>query len=75
MWLIDDTKDADTDEHKAVTQKKPKPTLTPKMERWEKAVHAVASGESNIEQVRELVNISDKHAEQLVAEAMEFANG
>lgn len=54
--------------------KKSKPTLTPKSPRWEKAVHAVASGESNIEQVRELVNISEKHAEQLVAEALEFKN-
>ncbi len=76
MWLIDDTKDADTDEHQQVKQQKPqKEKLTPDMPRWEKAVHAVASGESNIEQVKKVVDISDKHAEQLVAEAMEFANG
>ncbi len=51
-----------------------KDTLTPKSPRWEKAVHAVASGESDIEQVKKLVNISDKDAEKLVAEALEFKN-
>jgi hypothetical protein len=75
MWLIDDTKDADTDEHKAVTtQKEEKPILTPKSERWVGAVHAIAKGETDINQVKKIVTISDKDAERLVAEAMEVAN-
>ena len=74
LWLIDDTKDADTDEHKAVTQKKPKPTLTPDSPRWEKAVHSFAKGETDMVGVRQLVNISKEDEKKLIAEAKHFAN-
>ena len=54
--------------------KKEKPILTPKSERWVGAVHAIAKGETDINQVKKIVTISDKDAERLVAEAMEVAN-
>jgi hypothetical protein len=54
--------------------KKEKPILTPKSERWVGAVHAIAKGETDINQVKKIVTISDKDAERLVTEAMEVAN-
>ncbi|MDR9419477.1 ERF family protein [Gracilimonas sp.] len=75
MWLIDDTKDADTDEHeKQKTKKKSKPVLNDESEKWEKAVHSVAKGESNIEAIQKHYTLSEKDKEKLVAEAMEFSN-
>jgi len=52
-----------------------KPVLNPESGRWVKAVHAIASGETDINQVKKIVTISNKDAERLVAEAMEIANG
>ena len=70
MWLIDDTKDADTDEHKQVTQAKP--VLKEGSERWNKAAHAIAGGKTDIEQVKKIVQISNEQAEKLLAEAMQI---
>jgi len=71
MWLIDDTKDADTDEHQQQKEKK-KPVLNSKSEKWEKAVHSFAKGESDLSAIRKHYTLSNKDAEKLIAEATEF---
>ena len=73
MWLIDDTKDADTDEHQHQKERK-NPVLNSKSEKWEKAVHSFAKGESNLSGIRKHYTLSDKDAEKLIAEAKEFKN-
>ena len=73
MWLIDDTKDADTDEHQQQKERK-KPVLNSKSEKWEKAVHSFAKGESDLSGIRKYYTLSDKDAEKMIAEAKEFKN-
>lgn len=70
MWLIDDTKDADTDEHHVQTEKT-KPVVNPDNERWNKAVHAIASGKYDIAYIKENYKINKKDAERLIAEALQ----
>ena len=74
MWLIDDTKDADTDEHQQQKQGKKKPVLNSKNKRWEPAVHSLAKGEVTIEKIRKNFNLSDEDANKMEAEAKEFKN-
>ena len=73
MWLIDDTKDADTDEHQQQKERK-KPTLNSESEKWEKAVHSFAKGEADLTAIRKHYTLSDKDAEKLIAEATEFGH-
>ena len=73
MWLIDDTKDADTDEHQQQKERK-KPTLNSDSEKWEKAVHSFAKGEADLTAIRKHYTLSDKDAEKLIAEATEFGH-
>lgn len=76
LWLIDDTKDADTNEHRRQKEKaKPKnPTLKPDTERWNKAVHHLAGGKVDIDYVKNNYDITDKHLEQLTAESLQVSN-
>lgn len=73
LWLIDDTKDADTDEHQQEADNRPKqkPKVNPDNKRWVKAVHAVASGKSDIDFIKKNYDITDEDAERLVAESLE----
>ena len=73
MWLIDDTKDADTDEHQKQKERK-KPVMNSKNERWEPAVHSLAKGEVTIDKIKKKFTLSDKDAEKMIAEAKEFKN-
>ena len=73
MWLIDDTKDADTDEHQQQKERK-KPVMNSKNERWEPAVHSLAKGEVTIDKIKKKFTLSDKDAEKMIAEAKEFKN-
>ena len=73
MWLIDDTKDADTDEHQQQKERK-KPVMNSKNERWEPAVHSLAKGEVTIDKIKNKFTLSDKDAEKMIAEAKEFKN-
>ena len=72
MWLIDDTKDADTDEHQKQKKKsKKKPVLKPGNDNWNNAVDSIAKGEHNIEQIKKFRTITDEDAERLVKEALQ----
>ena len=73
MWLIDDTKDADTDEHHKQKERK-KPVMNSKNERWEPAVHSLAKGEVTIDKIKKKFTLSDKDAEKMIAEAKDFKN-
>ena len=73
MWLIDDTKDADTDEHQKQKSKPSKPVLNSNNPKWEDVVHKVATG-TDITTVKKHYTISEKDAEKLIAQAMEFQN-
>lgn len=70
MWLIDDTKDADTDEHQK-QKSASKPSLKPDTDKWNKAVDAVASGQYDIAFIKSRYDITKKDSEKLVAEAMQ----
>lgn len=67
LWLIDDTKDADTMENKS------NPILKPDTKRWNKGVHALASGATTLDNVKDRYNISDKNLERLEAEYKQVA--
>jgi hypothetical protein len=58
MWLIDDTKDADTDEHTNQV-KKGKPTLQTGTKKWIEAVDKVASGKATIDVVKKHYEIDE----------------
>ena len=73
MWLIDDTKDGDTDEHQKQKSKPSKPVLNSNNPKWEDVVHKVATG-TDITTVKKHYTISEKDAEKLIAQAMEFKN-
>ena len=73
MWLIDDTKDADTDEHQQQKDRK-KPVMNSKNERWEPAVHSLAKGEVTIDKIKKKFTLSDRDAEKMIAEAKGFKN-
>jgi len=68
MWLIDDTKDADT-------QPPAKPQLTPNHKHWLKAAERLASGEVNIETIAEHYDISKKNQDLLIAEMRQMTEG
>lgn len=70
MWLIDDTKDADTDEHQQQKSKK-KPVLKPGNDNWNNAVDSLAKGEHDIKQIKKYRTITNEDAEQLVKEALQ----
>jgi hypothetical protein len=59
MWLIDDTKDADTDEHKKQTSDAKKPTLQTGTKKWIEAVDKVASGASTVDIVKKHFTIDE----------------
>jgi len=65
----------DDDGNSASKQMKRKPVLNSKSEKWEKAVHSFAKGESDLTAIRKHYTLSDKDAEKLIAEAKEFGNG
>lgn len=76
MWLIDDTKDADTDEHqKQKSKPHSKPKLTPDNEKWEDAVHNLASTKVSIDKIKKHYTLEKKHEEMLIAQSLEFSNG
>lgn len=76
MWLIDDTKDADTDEHqKQKAKPDSKPKLTPDNPKWEDAVHNLASTKVTLEKIKKHYTLEKKHEEMLVAQSLEFGNG
>ena len=68
MWLIDDTKDADT-------QPPAKPQLTPKHKHWYKAAERLASGEVTIDKITEHYDISKKNQDLLIAEMRQMTEG
>lgn len=73
MWLIDDTKDADTDEH-TVQTKRNKPTLKPDTEKWVKAIHSLASGAVTLSFVKDNYDISKENLKRLEAEFKQVAH-
>lgn len=76
MWLIDDTKDADTDEHqKQKAKPESKPKLTPDNPKWEDAVHNLASTKVTIDKIKKHYTLEKKHEELLIAQSLEFGNG
>lgn len=76
MWLIDDTKDADTESHKKEKENRPpkKPVLKPNTERWQKAVHHLAGNKVDIDTVSEKYDITDENLERLTAESLQVAD-
>lgn len=65
MWLIDDTKDADTD---AYTKRTKLPLLKPDTKRWNDAVDNLAGGKVTIDKIRKHFEVD---ANRLLAEAMQ----
>jgi len=73
VWLIDDTKDADTDAYQK--QKKKAPSLTPESEKWDKAVENLAKGAVSMAKIEEHYNLSDSHKNKLQYEARQLGEG
>jgi hypothetical protein len=65
LFLIDDTKDADTTNIQGAV----KPEMTPSDALWSKAVAKVASGESSIDKIRKAYLLTDENEKQLLKEA------
>lgn len=61
----------DDDGNTASTAKKSKPVITPDNDRWNKAVHAIASGKYDIAYIKDNYKISKKDSERLVTEALQ----
>jgi hypothetical protein len=74
MWLIDDTKDADTDEHKNQVEKTKNPTLQIGTKKWIQAVDKVASGESTIDTVTKHFTIDENAFNAEVRQRQEDAS-
>ena len=68
MWLIDDTKDADT-------QPLAKEQLTPKHKNWIKAAVSIADEKTTLDKIRQHYDISDKNADLLLAEVRQMMEG
>lgn len=69
MWLIDDTKDADTDSY---TKRTNKPKLSPESDNWNGAVDSLASGKVTIEKIKKHYEVTDEN--RLIAESMQKGN-
>ena len=66
LWLIDDTKDADTDAYnKKKTPKKP--VLQPGTDRWKKAIDHLAGGKVKLSEVKSKYDVKD--LDKLIAES------
>lgn len=65
LFLIDDTKDADTTNVQGAL----KPEMTPSDALWSKAVAKVASGESSIDKIRKAYLLTEENEKQLMKEA------
>ena len=75
LWLIDDTKDADTDAYTKKQKQAPNnPTLKPDTDRWQKAVNHLAGGKVDIDYVKNNYNITEDNLERLTAESLQVAD-
>jgi len=61
LWLIDDTKEADTH------NKNKKPVLKPDTDRWKKAIDHLADGNVKLSEVKSKYNVTD--LDKLIAES------
>lgn len=73
IWLIDDTKDADTDEHTKQT-KTGKPEMTPNHSMWKGAVTKLSQGKTEMEAIKHSFDISEKNEELLKKQAKDASN-
>lgn len=65
LFLIDDTKDADTTNVQGAV----KPEMTPADSLWSKAVARVAEGKSSVETIRKSYLLTEENEKQLLKEA------
>lgn len=74
FWLIDDTKDADTDAYDRQKKKAAKkPDLSPDSEKWDDAVDNLASGKVTLAKIKKHYNVTDEN--KLQAEARQKGEG
>ena len=74
MWLIDDTKDADTDEHTNQTKSEYRPVLKPDTDKWMKAIHSLAKGAVTLDFVKSKYSITGDNLKRLELEFQQLAN-
>ena len=74
MWLIDDTKDADTDEHTNQTKSEYRPVLKPDTDKWMKALHSLAKGAVTLDFVKSKYGITADNLKRLELEFQQLAN-